>query len=56
MKFYNEDGSTKLFLRMLEENETMYILELNEEGDEIKRVDAKANPQESMKYFSLINQ
>jgi len=56
MKFYNEDGSTKLFLRMLEENETMYILELNEDGDEIKRVDAKANPQEAMKYFSLINQ
>ncbi len=56
MKFYNEDGSTKLFLRMLEERDNMYILELNDNGDEIKRVDAKANPQEAMKYFRLINQ
>ena len=55
MKFYNEDGSTKLFLRMLEEDDNMYILELNEEGNEIKRVDVKANPQEAKKYFSLMN-
>jgi hypothetical protein len=55
MKFFNTDGSTKLYLRMLEENGKMYIIELDDNGNEIKRVDAKANPQEAMKYFNLIN-
>ena len=55
MKFFNEDGSTKMYLQRIEENDTMYILELDENSDEIKRIDVKANPQEAMKYFSLFN-
>ncbi len=55
-KFFNEDGSTKLYLRQLEQNDTMYILELNDEGEETKRVDLKANPQEAIKYFSLFQE
>lgn len=55
MKFFNEDGSTKAYLRRIEENNTMYILELDNQGKEIKRVDVKANPKEALKYFSLFN-
>ena len=55
MKFFNEDGTTKMYLQRVEENDTMYILELDENGNEIKRVDVKANPKEAMKYFSLFN-
>jgi len=50
MKFYNEDGSLKVFLRMLDQDDKHYLIELNEEGDEIKRIDIKANPQEFFKY------
>ncbi|MEO1032781.1 MAG: hypothetical protein AAFX55_15320 [Bacteroidota bacterium] len=53
MKFFNEDGSTKMYLQRIEENDRFYILELNDEGKEIKRVDVKANPEEAAKYFSL---
>lgn len=53
IKFFNEDGTTKIYLQRVEENDTMYILELDDDGNEIKRVDTKANPQEAMKYFSL---
>lgn len=52
MKFFNEDGSTKVYLQMLNENDKMYILILNENGKETKRIDVKANPQEAMKYAS----
>ncbi|WP_179009353.1 toxin-antitoxin system YwqK family antitoxin [Winogradskyella forsetii] len=55
IKFYNEDGSTKIYLQRIEENETMYILELDDDGNEIKRVDVKANPQEAMKYAALFS-
>lgn len=55
IKFFNKDGSTKIYLQRIEENDTMYILELDENSNEIKRVDVKANPQEAMKYFSLFN-
>lgn len=50
MKFYNEDGSLKVFLRMLNQDDKHYLIELNEHGDEIKRIDIKANPQEFFKY------
>ncbi|NRD22275.1 hypothetical protein HNV10_03420 [Winogradskyella litoriviva] len=50
MKFFNEDGSTKVYLQRVFENEKFYILELNENGKEIDRVDVKANPQKARKY------
>lgn len=53
MRFYNEDGSTKLYLQRIEENDTMYILELDNEGNELKRIDIKANPEEALKYAAL---
>ena len=55
VKFYNEDGTTHLYLQRVEENDTMFIFELNEDGKEIKRVDLKANPQDGLKYFNLFN-
>ncbi len=54
-KFFNLDGSIKLFLRQLKEGDTMYILELDENENETKRIDIKANPQEAMRYFSYFN-
>ncbi|MFS4483422.1 toxin-antitoxin system YwqK family antitoxin [Hyunsoonleella sp. 2307UL5-6] len=50
MKFYNEDGSLKVFIRMFEENERGYLIELNENEEEIKRIDIQANPEEILKY------
>jgi hypothetical protein len=50
MKFYNEDGSLKVFLQMLNQDDKHYLIELNEEGNEIKRIDIKANPKEFFKY------
>lgn len=55
MKFFNEDGSTKIYLQRVFENENYYILELDEDGEEIKRVDIKANPLEARKYFEYFN-
>ncbi|MBF8149174.1 hypothetical protein ITJ86_04660 [Winogradskyella sp. F6397] len=55
VKFYNEDGSTKIYLQKEEENGTFYILELDENGDEIVRVDVKANSDAAMKYFQYFN-
>jgi len=56
MKFYNDDGSLKVYLQMLDENDKSYLIELNENGDEIKRIDVKANPQEAMKYFQFMKE
>ena len=36
--------------------EKSFLIELNENGDEIKRIDVKANPQETMKYFQYMRQ
>lgn len=56
MKFYNEDGSLKIYLRMLEEDDKGYLIELDENEDEIKRIDVKANPKEAMKYFQYMKE
>ncbi|WP_170180966.1 toxin-antitoxin system YwqK family antitoxin [Hyunsoonleella aestuarii] len=56
MKFYYEDGSLNVYLRMLDDGEKSFLIELNENGDEIKRIDVKANPQETMKYFQYMRQ
>ena len=54
MKLFNEDGSLKVFLRMLDEGDKSYLIELDENEDELKRIDVKANPQEAMKYFQYL--
>ncbi|RED50605.1 hypothetical protein [Seonamhaeicola aphaedonensis] len=54
MKLYNEDGSLKFYLRMLEDGDNNYLIELDENEDELKRIDVKANPQEAMKYFQYL--
>ncbi|WP_298237308.1 hypothetical protein [uncultured Algibacter sp.] len=56
MKFYNEDGSLNVYLRMLEDDDNSFLIELNENGEEIKRIDVKANPQEAMKYFQYMQE
>ena len=50
MKFYNEDGSLKVFLRMLDDGDKSYLIELDENRNEIKRIDVKANPEQAMEY------
>ncbi|WP_248724475.1 hypothetical protein [Seonamhaeicola sp. ML3] len=55
MKLYNEDGSLKVYPRMIEDEEDgSYLIELDENENEIKRIDVKANPQEAMKYFQYL--
>ena len=50
-KFYNKDGSLKIYLQMLDDqDDNHFLIELDENGDEIKRIDVKANPQEFLKY------
>ncbi|WP_053990518.1 toxin-antitoxin system YwqK family antitoxin [Mangrovimonas sp. TPBH4] len=50
VKLYNDDGSLKVFLRMLDEGDEHYLIELDEKGNEVKRIDLKENPQEILKY------
>ena len=50
MKFYNEDGSLKVFLRMLDDGDKSYLIELDENRNEIKRIDVKENPEKAMEY------
>ncbi len=54
MKFYNEDGSLKLFLQMLIDNNNSFIIERDKNGNELKRVNIKKQPQEALKYHSFI--
>ena len=54
MKFYNEDGALKHHLRMIEDEDAPIIIELDENGNEIKRIDLKKNPQEAIKYMQLL--
>lgn len=39
---------------MLEDGDKSYIVELNENGEEVKRIDVKANPQEVLKYTQYL--
>lgn len=55
IKFFNDDGSTKIYLQRKEEKESFYIIELDENGDEILKVDVKANPDAAMKYYPYFN-
>lgn len=50
VKFYNDDGSLKVFLQMLHERDDFYLIERNKEGKEIKRINAKKNPQAVLEY------
>ncbi|NJX13913.1 toxin-antitoxin system YwqK family antitoxin [Tamlana crocina] len=50
VKFYNPDGSLKMFLRMLEDGDTAYLIELDKNNEEMKRINLKENPQEIFKY------
>jgi len=54
IKLFNEDGTLKHFFRMLDQDGTPTIVELDPEGNEIKRINLKDNPQEAMKYMRLL--
>lgn len=56
VKFYNDDGSLRRFLRMLQESGSAYIIELDENENEIKRIDAKANPEKIQEYLQDLRQ
>ena len=55
MRFYNEDGGLAIYLRMLEEENKSYLIELDENENEIKRIDVKSNPQELLKYQKYLS-
>ncbi|MFH4969365.1 hypothetical protein V8G61_14260 [Gaetbulibacter sp. M240] len=54
VKFYNEDGSLKAFVRMFEDGETSYLIELDDNENEINRIDMKANPMEAQKFMQSL--
>ncbi|GAA4801520.1 hypothetical protein [Litoribaculum gwangyangense] len=56
VKFYNEDGSLKLFIQMLVDEENAFIIERNENGEEIKRINLKENPEEALKFRALFGE
>ena len=56
MKFFNADGSLKVYLQMLTDGDNGYLIELDKDGNELKRIDVKANPQEAMKYMEFLSQ
>jgi len=37
-------------LRMLDDGDKSYLIELDENRNEIKRIDVKANPEQAMEY------
>ncbi len=55
VKFYNDDNTMKIYLQMVDEGEDTYLVELNEEGKEIKRVNLATNPREVSKYRKYIS-
>lgn len=55
-KFYNEDGTLKLFLQMTTEGDQAFLIERDKNGDEIKRINVKENPQEIVKYQMLFSE
>lgn len=56
VKFYNQDGSLKMFLRMLEDGDNGYLIELDENNEEIKRINIKENPQAIFKYQEYLKE
>ncbi|MBD0823252.1 hypothetical protein ICJ85_04395 [Aestuariibaculum marinum] len=55
-KLYNEDGSLKLFIQMKTQGDEAFIIERDENGKELKRINVKENPQEVMKYQMLFRE
>ncbi len=49
-KFYNEDGSFKIALEMDMNGDDAFIVELDEKGNIIKKLNVKDNIQEAMRY------
>ena len=54
IKFYNEDGTLKHYLKMFEVNEQPFIAVLDMDGIEIKKINLKSDTTESRKYLALI--
>lgn len=55
VKFYNDDNSMKIYLRMIDEGKNTYLVELNEAGKEIKRINVATSPREISKYRKYIS-
>ncbi|MDO5970380.1 hypothetical protein Q4Q35_11245 [Flavivirga aquimarina] len=55
VKFYNEDNTMKVYLQMVDEGTDTFLVELNEEGKEIKRINFATNPREISKYRQYIS-
>ena len=50
MSAAQKSTKTYEFLRFFEDGDTAYLIELDENGNEIKRLNAKENPQELLEY------
>ncbi|WP_303318784.1 hypothetical protein Q4Q34_04825 [Flavivirga abyssicola] len=55
VKFYNDDSSLDIYLQMIDEGTETFLVELNEEGKEIKRINFATNPREISKYRKYIS-
>lgn len=55
MKFYNDNGGLKVFFRILDEDEKIYFIELDDNEDEIKRIDFKSDPENFIRYRQYFN-
>ena len=54
IKYYNTDGSLKAFVRMLEDGDKSFMIELDENENEINRIDVKAHPMQARKFMQSI--
>lgn len=54
IKFYDSDGNMEVFIRMYDDGTDQFLIELDENENEIKRIDVKKNPKEALKYRSFL--
>ncbi|WP_298755816.1 hypothetical protein [uncultured Psychroserpens sp.] len=55
MKFYNSKGEVEMFLRMYDNGNTRFLIELDENENEIKRINIKENPQKILEYQQYLS-
>lgn len=54
MKFYNEKGELKMFLRIFKERDRTYLIELDNNEEEIKRIDIDDKSEEAKRYIDYL--
>lgn len=54
MKFYDEKGKLKMFLRIFKERDKTYLIELDNNEEEIKRIDIEDKSKEAKRYINYL--